>query len=67
VQVGTISANGDQEIGDSIARAMEKVGKDGVITVSGADGIKLWRGATDSAAQLNDRPQKLVTLVKNLY
>jgi hypothetical protein len=34
VQVGTISANGDQEIGDLIARAMEKVGKDGVITVS---------------------------------
>jgi len=67
VQVGTISANGDQEIGDSIAQAMEKVGKDGVITVSGADGIKLWSGATDSAAQLNDRPQKLVTLVENLY
>jgi chaperonin GroEL len=33
-QVGTISANGDREIGDLIARAMEKVGKDGVITVS---------------------------------
>ena len=32
-QVGTISANGDQEIGKIIAQAMEKVGKDGVITV----------------------------------
>jgi chaperonin GroEL len=32
-QVGTISANGDQEIGQIIAQAMEKVGKDGVITV----------------------------------
>eukprot|EP00204_Picochlorum_oklahomense_P004778 CAMPEP_0118806724 /NCGR_PEP_ID=MMETSP1161-20130426/32706_1 /TAXON_ID=249345 /ORGANISM="Picochlorum oklahomensis, Strain CCMP2329" /LENGTH=56 /DNA_ID=CAMNT_0006735939 /DNA_START=11 /DNA_END=177 /DNA_ORIENTATION=+ len=32
-QVGTISANGDKEIGDLIARAMEKVGKEGVITV----------------------------------
>ena len=32
-QVGTISANGDQEIGAIIAQAMEKVGKDGVITV----------------------------------
>ncbi|MGC9292714.1 MAG: chaperonin GroEL [Acidobacteriaceae bacterium] len=32
-QVGTISANGDQEIGTIIAQAMEKVGKDGVITV----------------------------------
>ncbi len=32
-QVGTISANNDKEIGDLIAEAMEKVGKDGVITV----------------------------------
>jgi chaperonin GroEL len=32
-QVGSISANGDQEIGDIIARAMKTVGKDGVITV----------------------------------
>ena len=32
-QVGTISANGDKEIGDMLAEAMEKVGKEGVITV----------------------------------
>ena len=32
-QVGTISANGDHSIGELIAEAMEKVGKDGVITV----------------------------------
>src|SRR5437879_7245768 len=32
-QVGTISANGDETIGDLVAEAMEKVGKDGVITV----------------------------------
>ena len=32
-QVGTISANGDAEIGNTIAEAMQKVGKDGVITV----------------------------------
>src|SRR5688500_5693885 len=32
-QVGTISANGDQTIGELIAEAMDKVGKDGVITV----------------------------------
>src|SRR6185503_2148454 len=32
-QVGTISANGDQKIGKIIAEAMDKVGKDGVITV----------------------------------
>ena len=32
-QVGTISANGDHEIGEKLAQAMEKVGKEGVITV----------------------------------
>src|SRR5499427_5336803 len=32
-QVGTISANGDETIGNTIAEAMKKVGKDGVITV----------------------------------
>ncbi|HEX7945066.1 MAG TPA: chaperonin GroEL, partial [Phenylobacterium sp.] len=35
-QVGTISANGDTEVGDMIARAMEKVGNEGVITVEEA-------------------------------
>ena len=35
-QVGTISANGDREIGEMIARAMEKVGNEGVITVEEA-------------------------------
>src|SRR6266545_4133504 len=39
-QVGTISANGDQEIGAKIADAMEKVGKDGVITVEEAKGLE---------------------------
>lgn len=37
-QVGTISANSDEEIGNLIAEAMEKVGKDGVITVEEAKG-----------------------------
>jgi chaperonin GroEL len=32
-QVGTVASNGDKEIGDILAEAMEKVGKDGVITV----------------------------------
>jgi chaperonin GroEL len=35
-QVGTISANGDKEVGDMIARAMDKVGNEGVITVEEA-------------------------------
>ncbi len=53
-QVGTISANGDTEIGEKIAEAMKKVGKEGVITVEEAksfsfeidvvDGMKFDRG-----------------------
>ncbi|MEM7447229.1 MAG: chaperonin GroEL [Myxococcota bacterium] len=39
-QVGTISANGDEAIGDTIAEAMEKVGKEGVITVEEAKGLE---------------------------
>jgi chaperonin GroEL len=39
-QVGSISANNDPEIGDLIADAMEKVGKDGVITVEEARGLE---------------------------
>lgn len=38
LQVGTISANGDTEIGQLIARAMERVGKEGVITVA----VSVW-------------------------
>jgi len=38
-QVATISANSDSKIGDLIAEAMERVGKDGVITVEEAKGI----------------------------
>ncbi|VFQ98570.1 unnamed protein product [Cuscuta campestris] len=53
-QIATISANGEREIGELIARAMEKVGKDGVITVADGntmdnelevvEGMKLARG-----------------------
>jgi len=39
-QVGSISANNDKEIGDLIAEAMEKVGKDGVITVEEAKSLE---------------------------
>src|SRR6202051_1294580 len=64
-QVGTISANGDTDIGNTIAEAMKKVGKDGVITVEESrtmttelqtvDGMQFDRGylspyfVTDSA------------------
>ena len=47
MQVGTISANGEKEIGDLIARAMERVGKEGVITVSVS-----WPSACDRAYAL---------------
>ena len=39
-QVGTLSANGESEIGSMIAEAMEKVGNEGVITVEEAKGIQ---------------------------
>jgi chaperonin GroEL len=39
-QVGTISANGDETIGGMLAEAMEKVGKEGVVTVEEAKGIE---------------------------
>jgi chaperonin GroEL len=39
-QVGTVSANGDTEIGEMIAEAMEKVGKEGVITVEEAKSLE---------------------------
>jgi chaperonin GroEL len=39
-QVGTISANGDKEIGDMIAKAMDKVGNEGVITVEEAKSLE---------------------------
>ena len=39
-QVGTISANGDTEVGEMIAKAMERVGNEGVITVEEAKGLE---------------------------
>jgi chaperonin GroEL len=39
-QVGTISSNGDREIGDFLAQAMEKVGREGVITVEEATSLE---------------------------
>ena len=55
-QVGTISANGEREIGDLLAEAMERVGKEGVITVqvSGVDAVEL--GCVDTQTGLTDRP-----------
>jgi chaperonin GroEL len=52
-QVGAISANNDSTIGDIIAEAMEKVGKDGVITVEEAKSMETsleWSRACSSTA-----------------
>lgn len=40
IQVGTISANGEQEIGEYLAKAMDAVGRDGLITVEEAKGFR---------------------------
>ncbi|CAN1785785.1 Chaperonin CPN60-like 2, mitochondrial [Linum perenne] len=67
-QVGTISANGEREIGELIARAMEKVGKEGVITVADGntldnelevvEGLKLARGYISPYFTTDQKTQK---------
>ena len=48
-QVGTISANNDETIGKIIADAMDKVGKDGVITVEEAQDARRPRSTSSKA------------------
>ena len=74
-QVATISANGDAEIGDKIADAMDKVGKDGVITVEEAkslettletvDGMQFDRGYL-SPYFITD-PEKMEATLEDAY
>lgn len=77
-QVATISANGEREIGELLARAMEKVGKEGVITVADGntmdnelevvEGMKLARGyispyfVTDTKTQTCDLENPLILI-----
>src|ERR671918_228598 len=65
-QVGTISANGDKEIGDKIADAMEKVGKDGVITVEEAKGLETLRLLHRDHAVLSHLLHRVGDLVADL-
>ena len=74
-QVGAISANSDHEIGDIIAQAMEKVGKEGVITVEDGkslqnelevvEGMQFDRGYL--SPYFINNPDKQVALLENPY
>ncbi|HUK19934.1 MAG TPA: chaperonin GroEL [Gemmatimonadales bacterium] len=74
-QVGTISANNDNEIGKIIADAMEKVGKDGVITVEEAKGLETTYETVDgmqfdrgylSPYFITD-PEKMEAVLEDVY
>jgi len=74
-QVGTISANSDSEIGNLIADAMEKVGKDGVITVEEARGLETTLETVDgmqfdrgySSPYFVTDPEKMEAVLEDAY
>src|SRR5471032_2085884 len=74
-QVGAISANADSSIGDRIAEAMDKVGKEGVITVEDGktlvDELEVVEGMQFDRGYLSpyfiNNPDKQITLLENPY
>ncbi len=74
-QVATISANNDKEIGEKIAKAMAKVGKDGVITVEEAKGIETTVEFTEGmqfdqgyiSPYFVTNPDKMIAELENPY
>jgi chaperonin GroEL len=74
-QVGSISANNDKEIGNLIAEAMEKVGKDGVITVEEAKGLETTLETVDGtqfdrgylSPYFVTDPEKMETVLEDAY
>ncbi|KUR77360.1 chaperonin GroEL [Novosphingobium sp. Fuku2-ISO-50] len=74
-QVGVISANGDVEVGQKIAEAMEKVGKEGVITVEEAKGLEFELDVVEGmqfdrgylSPYFITNPEKMVVELENPY
>jgi len=74
-QVGIISANGDREVGEKIAEAMDKVGKEGVITVEEAKGLEFELDVVEGmqfdrgylSPYFITNPEKMVVELDNPY
>ena len=74
-QVGIISANGDVEVGSKIAEAMEKVGKEGVITVEEAKGLEFELDVVEGmqfdrgylSPYFVTNPEKMIVELENPY